>query len=138
MTFNEAVAQHAPAWVGLWINILLLGAIILPLSLFFWKATRSAAAFALIAGIIGGAGVMLLYGHMGYVKLLGLPHILAWTPLAIFFWYKMKSPDVTRAPRIIMGIALATIMISLAFDYTDTIRYVAGERTPLALPASHS
>ena len=32
-------------------------------------------------------------------------------------------------------VVLATILISLAFDYTDVLRYLIGERTPLAKPA---
>lgn len=136
MTFNEAVATHAPAWVGIWINFLLLGAIVLPLLLFFWKSTRSAALFAVIAGVISVAGIMFLYEQLGYVKLLGLPHIIAWTPLAFFLWHKIRSADVTKAPRVIMSIVLATIAVSLAFDVTDVIRYIAGDRTPLAMAAS--
>lgn len=135
MTFNEAVAAHAPAWVAIWMNILLLGAIALPLTLVFWKATRLTALFSLIASVISIAGIMMLYQQLGYVKLLGLAHIVAWTPLAIYLWIKMKSPDVTRAPRIIMSVVFATIMISLVFDYVDAVRYIAGDRTPLAVAA---
>lgn len=135
MTFNEAVAAHAPAWVAIWMNFLLLGAVILPLTLFFWKATRRTALFSLIASAVSIGGIMLLYQHLGYVKLLGLGHIVAWTPLAIYLWFKMRSPDVTRAPRTIMGVVFATIMVSLVFDYIDAARYIAGERTPLAVAA---
>ncbi|WP_299732334.1 hypothetical protein [uncultured Tateyamaria sp.] len=136
MTFEEAVATHAPAWVGIWLNFLLLGAIVLPLTLVIWKSTRLTALFALLAGVIGVVGVMTMYEQLGYVKLLGLPHIIAWTPLVIHLWFKMKSPDVSRVPRVIMGVAFATMIISLAFDYTDVIRYIAGERTPLAVAAT--
>jgi len=135
MTFNEAVAAHAPAWVAIWMNLLLLGAIVLPLTLFFWKATRLTALFSLIAGVVSIAGIMLLYQQLGYVKLLGLGHIIAWTPLAIHLWFKMRLPDVSRAPRTIIGVVFATIMVSLVFDYVDAARYIAGDRTPLAVAA---
>ena len=134
MTFNEAVAAHAPAWVGIWLNIMLLGAIVLPLTLFIWKSTRLTALFTLIAGVVGVVGVMAMYQQLGYVKLLGLPHIVAWTPLVIYLVYKLRSTDIGRASRIIIGIAIATITTSLAFDYVDVLRYLAGERMPLALP----
>ena len=78
---------------------------------------------------------MFLYQQLGYVKLLGLAHIVAWTPLAIHLWFKLRSPHVTRAPRIIIGVVLATIMFSLVFDYVDAARYIAGDRTPLAVAA---
>jgi hypothetical protein len=35
-----------------------------------------------------------------------------------------------------MGVVLATITISLAFDVTDVVRYIAGDRTPLAMAAA--
>lgn len=38
MTFQDATAQ-LPTWVQIWLNILLLGAFILPFSLFIWKQT---------------------------------------------------------------------------------------------------
>ncbi len=135
MTFDEAVAAHAPAWVAIWMNIFLLGAIVLPLTLFLWKATRLTALFSVIASAVSVGGIMLLYQQLGYVKLLGLAHIVAWTPLAIYLWVKMRSPDVTRTPRIIMSAVFATIIVSLAFDYVDAFRYLAGDRTPLAIAA---
>lgn len=52
MTSDEAAATHAPAWVGIWLNILLLGKIVLPLSLFIWKQTRLVALAAFIAGVV--------------------------------------------------------------------------------------
>ncbi len=136
MTFNEAVATQAPAWVGIWLNLLLLGAIVLPLALFIWKSTRLTALFTLVAGVVGVAGVMALYQQFGYVKLLGLPHIVAWTPLVIYLVYTLRSAQIARAPQVIIGIAIATISVSLAFDYVDLLRYIAGDRTPLAMPAA--
>ncbi|MCF2869482.1 hypothetical protein L0664_00260 [Octadecabacter sp. G9-8] len=136
MTFNEAVATHAPAWVGIWLNIMLLGAIVLPLALFIWKSTRWTAVFTLIAGVVGVAGVMALYQQFGYVKLLGLPHIIVWSPLVIYLIHMLQSEELDRAPQIIIGIAIAAISTSLVFDYVDVLRYIAGERTPLAMPAA--
>ncbi|WP_299297241.1 hypothetical protein [uncultured Tateyamaria sp.] len=133
MTFNEAMAAHAPAWVVIWTNILLLGAVVLPLTLAFWKSTRLTALLSVFASAISIGGIMFLYQQLGYVKLLGLAHIIAWTPLAIHLALKMRAPSVPRPPRIIMGVIFATIMVSLVFDYVDTIRYFAGDRTPLAV-----
>jgi len=78
---------------------------------------------------------MFLSQQLGYVKLLGLAHIVACTPLAIYLWFKMRSEGVPRAPRVIMGVVLAVISVSLVFDYMDAIRYIAGDRTPLAVAA---
>jgi hypothetical protein len=127
MTLPEAIATHSPAWVGLWLNVLLFGAFILPLALFIWKQTRLTALITLIASILGGVGVQLLYNQMGYVKLLGLPHIIVWTPLAIYLWGMLKT-DLPQIPKVIIWIILVTIAISLAFDYVDVARYILGHR----------
>jgi hypothetical protein len=34
-----------------------------------------------------------LYDRMGYVKLLGLPHIVVWTPLAIYLVVLLRRDD---------------------------------------------
>jgi len=75
MTFNEAIALQ-PAWVGMWLNILLFGAFILPVSLLIWKQTRITAIITVVASVVGGMATQWLFGQMGYVKLLGLPHII--------------------------------------------------------------
>jgi len=136
MGLEDAMAEYGPAWLGIWLNILMVGGFFLPLTLVIWKPTRLTALYCVLAGIVSALGVGWLYEQLGYVKLLGLPHIIFWTPLAIHLWRKTKSTDVTTSPRIILWLVLATILISLAFDYSDVIRYLLGERTALAMPAS--
>ncbi len=129
MTFEEAIALQ-PAWVGIWINILLFGAFILPVSLLIWKQTRLTAIITVVASVLGGIGVQWMFGQMGYVKLLGLPHIIVWVPLSFYLWNQIKRPDMPQWPVRIMWVILITIGISLAFDITDVARYILGERTP--------
>ena len=134
MTLEQAIAQQ-PAWVGYWLYWLLFGAFVLPLTLLVWRQSRIAGVAAIVAAVVAGFGVGWLYDQMGYVKLLGLPHIVAWTPLAIYLFVQIRRDDMPRWPRRIMVVVLATILVSLAFDYTDAVRYLLGERTPLAGPA---
>lgn len=133
MTLEEAIALQ-PAWVGYWLNWLLVGTLLLPLVLMIWRQSRLAAAVTIVATLLGGGGVTVLYNAMGYVKLLGLPHVILWTPVAYFLWRQVSREDIPVWPRRIMWVVLATILVSLAFDYTDVIRYLLGERTPAALP----
>ncbi len=133
MTMQQALALQ-PQWVQLWTNWLLIGAFVLPLGLFIWRETRLTALFNLTAGVLAGLSTSWLYNKMGYTKLLGLGHILFWTPLAIYYWRQLGRNDLPKYARWIMLIAIATILISLAFDYTDAVRYVFGNRTALALP----
>jgi uncharacterized membrane protein YeaQ/YmgE (transglycosylase-associated protein family) len=131
MTMEEAIALQPP-WLAYWLYWLVFGAVVLPLALLIWRQSRIAGLAALVAGVVGGYAVGWLYDRMGYVKLLGLPHIIVWTPLAIYLFYQIRRADMPKWPRWIMIVVLATILISLAFDYVDVLRYLLGERTPFA------
>lgn len=133
MTFEEAIAAQ-PTWVGLWVWWLVIGVFILPLGLFAWRRTWIPGAITLVAALLGGAGVSLMYERMGYVRLLGLPHVVVWTPLALYHIHLLRQADIPVWPKRIIAVVLGTILISLAFDYVDVARYVLGERTPTALP----
>jgi hypothetical protein len=133
MTFQDAVAQQQQ-WVQLWLNWMLVGIFILPLALLIWRQTRITALVTLAGVLIAGFGTNWIFNQLGYVKMLGLPHVIVWTPLAYYLYLQIKRADMPKWPRWIMMVILATILISLAFDYTDTIRYILGERTPLAKP----
>lgn len=133
MTFEEVMAQQ-PMWLVWWLNWLFFGAFVLPVALLIWKRTRVTAVVTVVASVLGGIGVTTMYGQMGYVKLLGLPHVIIWTPLAIYLWKQAQADDMPVWAGRIIWVVLATILVSLAFDYVDVARYVLGERTPTVLP----
>jgi len=135
MTFEQAVALQ-PQWVQYWLYWLMFGAFVLPLTLLIWRQSRMVAVFSIAAGVAAGFLTNWLFNSYGYVKLLGLGHIPFWTPLAIYLLYQLRRPDMPLWPRRIIMVVLATIVISLAFDYVDVARYLLGERTPVAMPAS--
>lgn len=134
MTFSEAIASQ-PQWIMVWVYFMMgvfaLSILVLAVS----KTTRLAALFAALAFIFGAILLNLIYERMGYVRLLGLPHLIFWTPLAVYLWTRLRSGTVTGIFRITMIVLLATITVSLAFDLADVARYLAGERTPAILPA---
>ena len=134
MTFSEAIASQ-PQWIMVWVYFMMgvfaLSILVLAVS----KTTRLAALFAALAFIFGAVLLNLIYERMGYVRLLGLPHLIFWTPLAVYLWMRLRSGTVTGIFRITMIVLLATITVSLAFDLADVARYLAGERTPAILPA---
>jgi hypothetical protein len=127
MTLTEAIATQ-PMWVQIWLNVLFVGAYVLPLALFIWAPSRRAGIVTVLGSVLAGAGIFWLYAQLGYVRLLGLPHILIWTPLVVFLWGQSKRPDMPRAPRLILYTVMAVIAVSLAFDYVDAARYILGDR----------
>ncbi len=134
MSLQDVIALQ-PGWLQYWLIWLTIGSMALPVALLFWRSTRMAALAAIATGVGSELGIFWLFDRMGYVKLLGLPHIILWTPLAIYLAWLLKRSDIPKWPRWIAMIVLATIVISLAFDYADALRYVLGERTPFAKPA---
>lgn len=133
MTLEEAIAQQ-PAWLQYWLTWLVFGAFFLPMALVFWRQSRIAGIAAAAASLAAGLVVNGMYAQMGYVKLLGLPHIIIWTPLAVYLFVRFRDPQMPPWPRRIIAVVLATLAVSLAFDYVDVVRYMLGERTPLAQP----
>lgn len=131
MTFDQAI-QLQPQWVQIWLNVLLFGAFILPLTLVFWKQSRMAALFSVLASIGSAAGVMWIFAQLGYVKLLGLPHLIFWTPLCFYLYRQIMRVDMPVWPKRIMVVIAMTIFISLVFDYADVARWLLGERQSFA------
>ena len=129
MTFNEAVALQ-PTWVNIWVNILFLGAFITPFSLFIWRETRMLALITLLASFLAAFGIFALYAQVGYVKLLGLPHLILWIPLLVYHTRQLRRPDLSAWPRRILLFIMTVIAISLVFDIYDVLSYLLGNRTP--------
>jgi E3 ubiquitin-protein ligase DOA10 len=127
MTLNQAIAQQ-PIWVQYWLYVLIFGIVVLPLALLIWRQTRLTAVVTIAASILAGLGVNWVYNKFGYVKLLGLPHIIFWTPLVYYLLKTLKRGDVPVWPTRIISVILAVFVVSLVFDYVDVIRYLFGNR----------
>lgn len=134
MTFAEAMAAQ-PAWVGMWLRVLMAGGFILPIALLIWRETRLAGVASILGNAINALTVPAMFNAMGYVKLLGLPHVVTWGPLVIYLVILARRPDTRVWPRRIALVVAAILSISLAFDIVDVLRWLLGERTPTILPA---
>lgn len=73
----------------------------------------------------------LWHAQVGYVRLIGLPHIVVWTPLAIYLYRRRRHFAAPWPVRWTMAALMATIVVSLGFDYVDTLRYLLGEQAAL-------
>jgi hypothetical protein len=123
MTLSEAIATQ-PLWVQYWLYVLVFCIVVLPLTLLIWRQTRITAIITIAASVLAGVGVSKIYDQLGYVKLLGLPHIVLWTPLAYYLFRQIKREDMPLWPRRIMIVVLGVFLVSLVFDYVDVARYM--------------
>ena len=99
-----------------------------PVILAFSKATRRDALIVLLTNISVIVAMGWLYRQIGYVRLLGVVHVILWTPLFVYLFNRAKNGELTLAFRLVIWIFVATLAVSLAFDYVDVVRYLLGER----------
>ena len=90
-------------------------------SIFFLKEKLGKITFAVWNG--NGLTMVILFAQFGYNRLLGLSHILWWTPLFIYFWKVRKNARESKIFNQWFWILFVTIGLSLLLDYVDVIRY---------------
>ena len=134
MSFEEALATQ-PMWIRLWVNWMGIAIIISIVVLLFSKVTRRDAAIILITNAIAFGSMQWLYQKVGYVRLLGIVHVILWTPLALYLWQRLKVEEIGVPYRQVIWLLLATMIISLGFDYVDVARYLLGEHASM-VPSS--
>ena len=60
MTLEDAMALQ-PEWVVMWVYILVAGAFVAPVVLLIWHARRQAGIITLIASLLAGFGVQMMF-----------------------------------------------------------------------------
>jgi len=135
VTFEQHIAD-GPQWIQWWLTWLMIINLAALLFLMRWQDGRirlgHIEAFAIIAAIFSAFLLMMwLFENYGYVRLLGLGHIPFWTPLAIYLWIRLPHHPASSIFGVYLRLFLVTILISLAFDYTDVARYLAGDTAPM-------
>lgn len=130
MSFEQDAAM-LPQWVQWWINFIVLVPAVSVVILMFNGKTRKA---AIVIFLLIGAGmlsVLVLYMQFGMVRLLGLGHVIFWTPAAVYIWHRLRSDPPAALYRAVLWVLLATLFAALVFDYWDVARWLFGEREPI-------
>ena len=127
----EADVQLLPQWVQYWMDFLGAVLILSPLILLTGKKTRIPGLIMLASTLLVIPTMLWLHGQMGMVRLLGIVHVVVWTPLVIYLWKRVRNDPPGRFYTAILWIVIATLTVALAFDYTDVLRWLMGERAPI-------
>lgn len=117
--------RSLPTWVKYW--MLFLGPLNAVAILFLDQPNGPLIAFLSYAGMLF-LGVIAVI-QRGLSKAGSIPHVIFWTPQLIFliWWFAAGGPtDPTF--RLFLIVLIYTNIISLMFDYIDSIRWVRGER----------
>jgi hypothetical protein len=133
MSLTEAMSEFGPSWLQLWLPLLMLGGFVAPLVLLIWGKSRMIGAISFVTSIIAAFAIDYMYKQLGYVKLLGLPHVILWTPLIVYLIIQLRRNALPIWPMRIITFMIVIIGISLAFDYVDVLRYFLGNTTPLVM-----
>lgn len=70
-----------------------------------------------------------IYVKKGFVRLLGLGHLIAWTPQVV--WYAQIVGDAVGWFQYWLISVIAVNGLSLAIDVVDVVRYSLGDKQPL-------
>ena len=95
-------------------------------SLFFLG--RSQARVVLAVFLVNLLFMSVLHAWVGYERLLGLSHVLLWTPLLVYLWRSGALHGAEDWFRRWARVLFATNAASLVVDYVDVVRYLLGER----------
>ena len=126
--FNEAMFTLANGPQTAWLYWMSFAIAITPLVLIFSKATRLDAVIVFLTNLAMFVGMAWIYEQMGYVRMMGIVHVILWTPLFIYLFLRAKNGEMPLLCRLVMWMFAATLAVSLVFDYTDVVRYLLGER----------
>jgi len=119
---GEYIAQE-PLWLQAWIYWL--GIANVASVLFVWKSVEARWAAAAFVGVILFGGW--LFDQVGYVRLMGLPHVVFWTPLLVYLYRRRATIDPKTVTGAYLYVLFATDGISLVIDYIDVVRYLLGD-----------
>jgi len=127
--FVRGIGTLAWPW-QVWIVLLVLANGVGPF-LFLWRAeTRPEALAVLGAGAVGMVIQLVVFRWRGFVRLLGIGHLIAWVPLLAWLVGRLDSVDRASLFGIWILAVVALDLLSLVIDVTDVMRYGAGDRAP--------
>jgi len=117
-------------WLQAWVMVLLAIPILAVLVMFYrddgrWRF-HSEPIVIIISFVAAGILMEFLYQQFGYVRLLGLAHLVFWTPAYAWVLMRRNFVSLTSVFGIYLHFYLIVAGISLTIDLVDFIRYFVG------------
>jgi hypothetical protein len=129
-TLGEAIATE-PSWLQLWVLVLVvtnLAGILFVIGKDEngWKVRAEPIAI-LISFFVAAAIMNWMYGEFGYVRLLGLAHLIAWLPVYAWIVTRRSGIGFQGVFGKYIHLYLVVAGASLIIDLIDVIRYLIGD-----------
>lgn len=121
--FNKKMMRMKFPW-NLWMG--LLGLVNIGGGLLYIRTMEGQ--LALICMMAAFVIMWIIYIKKGFVRLLGLGHLIAWTPQVV--WYSQVVGDAVGGFQYWLISVIVLNGLSLAIDFVDVIRYSLGDRQP--------
>ncbi len=121
--FTHHLLQQ-PMWVQVWVAWM---GLVNTASLVFLRRTEA----RVILGVFAGNFVFMnaLFMLNGFNRLLGLSHVIFWTPLVVYLVRRLWKLEQASAFGVWVRVLALTNGLSLVIDYVDVVRYLMGDRS---------
>ena len=119
----EHIARE-PLWLQAWICWMVL---MNTASILFVR--RAEGRWVLLAWVLSVLTMNRLFGAFGYTRILGLAHVIWWTPLVLYLFRRRAGFGEGAFGGWARWLVI-TNAISLAIDYVDVARWALGDRGP--------
>lgn len=128
--FYADLMMVSPDWELIWLQVF--GGV-MSISLLF-SLWRPEARAILVGTLMGLAMVLVIYAQFGFSRIIGVGHILFWTP-TLFYMVSLlgTGPVVKTWFGRWLWLAILVMAVSLGLDYFDLGRYLFGDRQPLTV-----
>ena len=114
-----------PWWI--WVGLLVAANGVAPL----WFIGSTEARVVLAAILVGAVVQLAIVARLGFVRLLGVGHIVAWVPMLLWLVPRLANlGTATPFGRWLIAVVILDLT-SLAIDFVDVARYLAGDRRPV-------
>jgi hypothetical protein len=110
-------------WVGLLAMVNMVGGLV------YIRTPEGQIALACL--MLGFLIMWVIYATKGFVRLLGLGHLITWPPLMIWYAQVVSQGNVEGTFRYWLMAVLVVNGISLVIDFADVVRYSLGEKKPI-------
>lgn len=129
-TLDQAMATE-PAWLQAWVLALVVAHLAAILFVVRRRpegglAVRPEPIAIVVSFVVAGLFMGWLYEQVGYVRLLGLAHLLFWTPVWVWILVRRRAIGTDRLFGKYVHVYLVVAGLSLAIDLVDVLRYLAG------------
>ena len=122
--FGKGMLSMKKPWIA-WVGLLMLANMVLPL---VFIGTLEAQ-LVLAAAMLGAIFQMAIFHSKGFVRLLGVGHIL-WVPLVFWLGTRLDPASLDSLFAYWMLSVVVLDSLSLIVDAADVLRYVNGDRNP--------